>query len=89
MGNQRKQNNEEYNIDNSNNQNKHYISIIDGKAIINGQRINVNSGFQTTFFGRVPMRNIILHRCSGRISPRRSWIKPSPFFGVGIGATVA
>ena len=48
MGNQRKQNNEEYNIDNSNNQNKHYISIIDGKAIINGQRINVNSGFQTT-----------------------------------------
>ena len=25
---------------------KHYISVIDGKAIINGQRINVNSGLQ-------------------------------------------
>ena len=48
MGNQKKQNNDEFNIDNTNNQNKHYISIIDGKAIINGQRINVTSGFQTT-----------------------------------------
>ena len=48
MGNQRRQNNEEYNTDNSINQNKHYISIIDGKAIVNGQRINVNSGFQTS-----------------------------------------
>ena len=48
MNNQKKQNNDEFNIDNTNNQNKHYISIIDGKAIINGQRINVNSGFQTT-----------------------------------------
>ena len=48
MSNQKKQNNDELNIGNTNNQNKHYISIIDGKAIINGQRINVNSGFQTT-----------------------------------------
>ena len=48
MGNQKKKNSEDYNFENSNNQNKHYISIIDGKAIINGQRINVNSGFQNT-----------------------------------------
>ena len=47
MGIQKKKNNENYNCENTNNQNKHYISIIDGKAIINGQRINVNSGFQS------------------------------------------
>ena len=44
--NQKKQNNEEENYDTLY-QNRHYISIIDGKAIINGQRINVNSGFNT------------------------------------------
>lgn len=48
MGNQKKKNTDENNFDNSNNQNKYYISIIDGKAIVNGQRINVNSGFQST-----------------------------------------
>ena len=48
MNNPKKQNNEEYNYDNSFNQNKHYISIIDGKAIINGQRININSNFNST-----------------------------------------
>ena len=47
MSNQKKQN-KENNYDNSNGLNKYYISIIDGKAIVNGQRINVNSGFQTT-----------------------------------------
>ena len=47
MGNQKKKNNDDYNFENTNNQNKHYISIIDGKAIINGQRINANSGFQS------------------------------------------
>ena len=48
MGNQKKQNNDENNYENSNNQNKYYISIIDGKAIVNGQRINVNSQYQST-----------------------------------------
>ena len=47
MSNQKKQN-KENNYDNFNGLNKYYISIIDGKAIVNGQRINVNSGFQTT-----------------------------------------
>ena len=47
MSNQKKQN-KENNYDNSNGLNKYYISIIDGKAIVNGQRINANSGFQTT-----------------------------------------
>lgn len=47
MSNQKKQN-KENNYDISNGLNKYYISIIDGKAIVNGQRINVNSGFQTT-----------------------------------------
>ena len=46
MGNQKKQNNDENNYENSNNQNKYYISIIDGKAIVNGQRINVNSQYR-------------------------------------------
>ena len=48
MGNQKKQNNDENNYEASNNQNKYYISIIDGKAIVNGQRINVNSQYQST-----------------------------------------
>ena len=48
MGNQKKQNNDENNYEASNTQNKYYISIIDGKAIVNGQRINVNSQYQST-----------------------------------------
>ena len=62
MGNQKKQN-KENNYDNTNSLNKYYISIIDGKAIVNGQRINVNSGFQTTpqnnlFEKRINFNNI-------------------------------
>ena len=48
MGNQKKQSNDENKYEASNNQNKYYISIIDGKAIVNGQRINVNSQYQST-----------------------------------------
>ena len=37
--------NKNINYYDKNYENKHYISVIDGKAIINGQRINVNNGF--------------------------------------------
>jgi hypothetical protein len=40
--------NKNINYYDKNYENKHYISVIDGKAIINGQRINVNSGLYTT-----------------------------------------
>ena len=48
MNNPKKQKDEQNNYDNLSNQNKYYISIIDGKAIVNGQRINVNKGFEYT-----------------------------------------
>ena len=50
--------NKNINYYDKNYENKHYISVIDGKAIINGQRINVNSGLYITGNNNAKDKNI-------------------------------